>query len=113
MTAEYNPIENYDRTEEHNDNYTRTLSENGGGESTTKKAAFNEGALVTTDADSSSDHRNYTGGDNRVINIRAHGNIGVTTNTYMITEEIKMRTEYNLYNIIVNDFVNKFCVGVY
>lgn len=113
LSAEYNPIENYDRTEEHNDSYTRTLSENGGGKSETKKAAFNSSDLVVTDADNSSDQRNYTGGDNRTINIRAHGNIGVTTNQQMIEAEIKLRTEYNLYNIIVNDFINKFCVGVY
>ncbi len=113
LTAEYSPIENYDRTEEHKDDYTRKLTEKGNSETETKKAAFNSNTLVTTDADSSDDQRNYTGGDNRVINIRAHGNIGVTTNQTMIRAEIEMRTKYNLYEIIVNDFVNKFCVGVY
>lgn len=113
LTAEYSPIENYDRTEVHKDNYTRKLAESGNAETETKKAAFNSSTLVTTDADNSGDHRDYTGGDNRVINIRAHGNIGVTTNQSMIRQEIEMRTKYNLYEIIVNDFVNKFCVGVY
>ena len=113
LNANYSPIENYDRTEEHTDNYNRNLSENGSGNSTTSKAAFNSSELVPTDEDNSSDSRSYGGGDNRKINIRAHGNIGVTTNQQMIEAEINMRNNYNLYNIIVNDFVNKFCVGVY
>lgn len=113
LTAEYSPIENYDRTEEHIDNYTRNLSESGTGNSTTSKAAFNSSELIPTDGDSSKDSRTYNGGDNRQINIRAHGNIGVTTNQQMIDAEITLRTNNNLYNIIVNDFVNKFCVGVY
>ena len=113
LNANYSPIENYDRTEEHIDDYKRNLSESGKGNSTTSKAAFNSSELIPTDGDNSEDSRNYGGGDNRKINIRAHGNIGVTTNQSMINQEIDLRTNHNLYNIIVNDFVNKFCVGVY
>ena len=42
-----------------------------------------------------------------------HGNIGVTTNQQMIEAEIQMRVEYNLYNIIINQFKQKFCLLVY
>lgn len=113
LNSEYSPIENYDRTEEHIDNYNRNLSESGKGNSTTSKAAFNSPTLIQTDGDNSNDSRTYSGGDNRKINIHTHGNIGVTTNQQMIEAEIALRTTHNLYNIIVNDFVNKFCVGVY
>lgn len=125
LNAEYSPIENYDRTETHNDVYTRNLAERGSNNSTEthaengKKAAFDSDALVDTDSsigNSSTDDSNsseYTGGDSREINIRAHGNIGVTTNQQMIEAEIAMRHNHNLYNIILNDFINKFCLGVY
>lgn len=125
LNAEYNPIENYDRTETHSDVYTRNLAEKVTNTSTEthaengKKAAFNDDALVDTDSSTGNSDTNdnnsseYTGGDNRNINIRAHGNIGVTTNQQMIEAEIAMRNNHNLYNIILNDFVNKFCLGVY
>lgn len=125
LNAEYSPIENYDRTETHSDVYTRNLAEHGSNNSSEthtengKKAAFDSDTLVDTDStsgNSSTDDSNsseYTGGDNREINIRAHGNIGVTTNQQMIEAEIAMRHNHNLYNIILNDFINKFCLGVY
>lgn len=125
LSAEYNPIENYDRTETHSDVYTRNLAESGNNVSTEthaengKKAAFNDSSMVDTDSsdgNSSTDYSNtseYTGGDSRDISIRAHGNIGVTTNQQMIEAEIAMRHNHNLYNIILNDFITKFCLGVY
>lgn len=125
LNAEYSPIENYDRTETHSDVYTRNLAESGTANSSEthtengKKAAFNDSSLVDTDSTSGNSGTNdsnsseYTGGDNRNINIRAHGNIGVTTNQQMIEAEISMRHNHNLYNIIIDDFINKFCLGVY
>lgn len=125
LNAEYNPIENYDRTETHSDVYTRNLAETGSNifsethAETGKKAAFNSETLVDADGASGNSITNnsntgeYTGGDNRNINIRAHGNIGVTTNQKMIEAEIAMRHNHNLYNIILNDFITKFCLGVY
>lgn len=125
LNAEYSPIENYDRTETHSDVYTRNLTEKGNNiftethAETGKKAAFNSDTLVDADGASGNSSTNdsntgeYTGGDNRNINIRAHGNIGVTTNQHMIEAEIAMRHNHNLYNIILNDFITKFCLGVY
>ena len=125
LSAEYSPIENYDRTETHSNVYTRNLAESGNNVSTEtheengKKAAFNDSSMVDTDSsdgNSSTDgtmSSEYTGGDSRDINIRAHGNIGVTTNQQMIEAEVAMRDKHNLYNIILNDFITKFCLGVY
>lgn len=125
LNAEYSPIENYNRTETHSDVYTRNLSEKGNNifsethAENGKKAAFNSDTLVNTDGTSGNSDTNnsntneYTGGDSREINIRAHGNIGVTTNQKMIVAEIAMRHNHNLYNIILNDFITKFCLGVY
>ena len=129
LDSEYSPIENYNRTETHIDTYNRNLTENGASENTssgnsdslTKKAAFNDDSLVNTDSENTTDSNNssstvnttYGGNDSRNITISAHGNIGVTTNQTMITSEINMRTKYNIYRIIVNDFIDKFCLGVY
>lgn len=129
LNSDYSPIENYKRTETHVDNYNRNLTKNGTSENTssgnsenaTKKAAFNSDTLVDTDAETANEENSsntqvnttYGGNDSRNITISAHGNIGVTTNQTMITAEINMRAKYNIYRIIVNDFINKFCLGVY
>ena len=125
LNAEYSPIENYDRSATHNDVYTRNLAEKGNNifsethAEPGKKAAFNSDSLVDTDGTSGNSSTNdsntgeYTGGDSRYINFRAHGNICVTTNQQMIEAEIAMRHNHNLYNIILNDFITKFCLGVY
>lgn len=44
---------------------------------------------------------------------RIHGNIGVTTAMQMITEEVELRRKYNIVDIIVQDFINEFCLRVY
>lgn len=124
LNAEYSPIENYNRTETHSDVYTRNLTESGESTSestsadTAKKAAFNADTLVNTDSTSGNatgkdNHSTaYSGGDSRQITINAHGNIGVTTNQRMIAAELEIRRK-NLYDIILNEFIDKFCLGVY
>lgn len=42
-----------------------------------------------------------------------HGNIGVTTSQYMISEEVKLRLENDVIHFIVNDFKQNFCILVY
>ena len=42
-----------------------------------------------------------------------HGNIGVTTAVQMWTEEVTGRMKYNIMDIIINDFIAKFCLRVY
>lgn len=124
LNADYSPIENYNRSETHRDVYKRELTENGESTSSAnsvdnvKKAAFNSDTLVDTDSTSGNtsnadNHRtDYGGGDNREITINAHGNIGVTTNQSMIRSEIGLRNK-NLYDIIIDEFIYKFCLGVY
>lgn len=160
LDAEYNPIENTDRYEDHledytrdlnesdnytrdlkeNDNYTRNLTDSGNsnssGSTQNSRTGYNSGALQVTDSSSSEDHsvdtrsytggddrnRGYTGGDNRNKGftggdtrhtvIHTHGNIGVTSNQQMVQAELDLR-QTDIYSIIVNEFIDKFCIGVY
>ena len=41
------------------------------------------------------------------------GNIGVTTSQQMILQEIDLRIQYSLVEIVVRDFIEKFCILVY
>lgn len=93
LDAEYNPIENSDRYEDHledytrdlkesdnytrdlkeNDNYTRNLTDSGNsnssGSTQNSRTGYNSGGLQVTDSSSSEDHsdetRSYTGSDER------------------------------------------------
>lgn len=140
LDAEYNPIENSDRYEDHledytrdlkeNDNYTRNLTDSGNNSSSggtqNSRTGYNSGDLQVTDSSSSEDHSNdtrsytgsddrnkgYTGGDTRHTVIHTHGNIGVTTNQHMVEAELKLR-RYDIYKLITNEFIDTFCIGVY
>ena len=135
LDAEYSPIENSDRTETVTENYTRNLTENGERSSNSnsstssnsitsiKKSSYNSGLELTEEDDtdtsdsgentqSANDSRTMGGSDERTIERRAHGNIGVTTNQEMIDAELKLR-RYDIYDIITNEFIDKFCIGVY
>ena len=140
LDAEYNPIENSDKYEDHledytrdlkeNDNYTRNLTDSGNnnssGSTQKSRTGYNSGDLQVTDSSSSEDHsddtrsytgsdernKGYTGGDTRHSVIHTHGNIGVTSNQQMVQAELDLR-QTDIYSIIVNEFIDKFCIGVY
>ena len=128
MNFEYNPIDNYDRTE------TRTLTSQDGGSdslSTTKQhtsqeqdigkvAAFNSSNLAdknqnsgtssATDTGTATTQYGKTKSDSETI--RAHGNIGVTTTMQMIREQRDI-VKFNLYDIITEEFKLRFCILIY
>lgn len=45
--------------------------------------------------------------------IHAHGNIGTTKNTEMASDEVQLRSNYNIYDTIARLFEREFCVQVY
>ena len=160
LDAEYNPIENSDRYEDHledytrdlkesdnytrdlkeSDNYTRNLTDSGNnnssGSTQNSRTGYNSGDLQVTGSSRSEDHsddtrsytgsddrnkgytggdnrnKGYTGGDTRHTVIHTHGNIGVTSNQQMVQAELELR-QTDIYSIIVNEFIDKFCIGVY
>ena len=97
---EYNPIHNYDRTEE------RDLHVNGTTDNRHTVAAFNSSELEPTYGDNSRGESSDTG------TLRTYGNIGVTTTQQMLESERKT-VLYNIYDTIVNQFKQRFCIMVY
>ena len=136
---DYNPIHNYDRTEDgwdtldgkqketrdltNVDDYSRDLQD--ASNNLDKIAAFNEGLA---DHGAQSGTINYTGTskdtkkdtgtiDNKTDNInhhylRAFGNIGVTTTKELIQAQREL-VQFNLIDFIVDDYMTNFCVMVY
>ena len=87
---EYNPIENYDRQEESESDNSETFKDTG--------KAVSSGSNTTK--------------GNSKFKSRVHGNIGVTTTQQMIEQE-RRSVEFCMTEYIINDFIDRFCVGVY
>lgn len=64
---------------------------------------------VKTSAENTTDE---TGNRNLLRKGRAHGNIGVTTSQQMIEAERDV-AQYNIIDVIINSFKNRFCLQVY
>ena len=131
MNLEYNPIDNYDRTE------TRTLNSTGHGQSQDGGSDSTSASGTVTDkvngyngnntqsmvdkgqtANSNSGTMTYGKTNNETFTkqdletIHSRGNIGVTTTQQMIEQERNI-SKFNLYDIITEEFKLRFCILVY
>lgn len=140
---EYNPIENYNRYEEEttttNDDRTNGEVHSGSDSSTgsgsdtvtNKIAAFNMGTNLTDSeglapqskgsasnsrtGSTTYGHRiNTTEAIDREIEREAHihGNIGVMSTQNMIEQQREV-AKFNVYDIIIREFIERFCIMVY
>ena len=129
LSATYNPIHNYDRTETWTENETGTkditrgidTTENESGSDEDLVSAYNESTYQpstkteyerenegTQDEsyDEDTTRQNTRSG-------RAFGNIGVTENSAMVQHELDLRSTENLYHIIAELFYKEFCLYVF
>lgn len=136
LTAEYNPIHNFDRNEDYSDTNTEKetgksnstssteSNANGTNENTESETAFNTesfknrtknaGTDTASSTASATNESNNTVTRETKVEHTAHlyGNIGVTTSQQMISEELAMRRG-DLESYIIDDFKHRFCVMVY
>lgn len=101
MTDDYNPLHNYDRTEEWEESGNGTSNQQG------SNVGFDTpGELkLATGTEISAKNSNLRRG-------RAYGNIGVTTSADMIRGEMGIRNK-TTYDFIIEDFKKRFCLLVY
>lgn len=125
LSAEYNPIENYDRTENTTDTTTgkTTANSKGSNESngtnTNNVSAFDsseyqpESQNINNDKTTTETKGETESNETNIHEARIHGNIGITTNQQMINEELKLR----IYNHIVEEILkwcdSEFCLKIY
>ena len=121
FTAEYNPIENYDRQEDSTEtpNITHTLS-NSGQDASTNEAdvqGYNGTDYVPNSRTKSSGTSSTNGTDTesgtRTYTSRIHGNIGVTTSAQMLTGELTLRRSLDIYALIAAEFETDNLIQVY
>lgn len=140
MFYAYQPLENYDRLEVGKDVRTPDLTRGINHDSKTistgmsdttgnienKTSAFNSPTYSplnygdtkehTEDVSSGTTNRTEqekeTGTDTTDHNLRAHGNIGVTSSQQMLMQEREV-ADFNIYHIISQDFADQFCIQLY
>lgn len=120
LSIKYDPLNNYDRTEEWTETDTGTVSGSSSTESGTdteaKVSAYNANTYqpnnqMETKADSSTTDQ----GSHNNLNVkrgRAYGNIGVTTSQQMLEAQLEI-SKWNLIDQITDLFLNEFVIPVY
>ena len=136
MNFDYNPIDNFDRTETETINNEKTNNASGtqasettnnlqiASENVHKVSGYNSASLLENEGDNGTVNNTGTVGNNITSNsnskdtgtesrtLHSRGNIGVTTTQQMIEQERKI-AEFNIYDYIVQSFKNRFCLMVY
>lgn len=109
---QYNPIENYDRNEEWTDNTEQRSLTNGSTTTVDSTRGFND--KKSTEAGRTVSETG--GGVNTNTDVthksRVHGNIGVTTSQQMIEEERRVAS-FDIYELIINELIQRFCLLIY
>lgn len=140
LSAEYSPIENYDRQEEwvdhtqgeNNNSVTEDKTDDGTTNGTNDATITNYATSFNSDTPKETDHSvahseaagtshnqdhgttngKETKNEENTRTGRAHGNIGVTTNQRMITEELELRKN-DFCHIVADEFKLEFLLQIY
>lgn len=125
IEEEYNPLENYDRTEETTDYFTHghkivTNDDLINGLTTEGQISADNASTYQPDRkniNSGTDQRDidetHSGQDKRDYNSHIHGNIGVTTSQQMLTSELELIPKLDLLDFIADDFHSEFNIMIY
>lgn len=105
---QYEPLENYDRQEESNSSNASVSS--GNTTVTNSSTAYNSNTFADT-AKSNTAGSNQ-GNSSGTFRSRVHGNIGVTTSQQMLTAQREV-VQFCMTQYIIDDFISRFCLGVY
>lgn len=121
FTAEYNPIENYDRHEDSTETPDITHTRSNSGEDASTNSAdvqgYNGTEYVPNSRTTSSGTSSTNGTDKesgtRTYTSRIHGNIGVTTSAQMLEGELALRRSLDIYALIAAEFETDNLIQVY
>lgn len=109
LSEDYDPLHNYDRTEEWTDKTNSKVVSDA--TTASNRSSYDSATLQPYDSVDYDNTDTVTAGSSHDGHI--YGNIGVTTSAQMLEGEITVRTNYNLYNMIADCFANELCLLVY
>lgn len=128
LKYDYEPLENYDRTEDrtHSANGTEGINRDRNTDTTSsgtteqQVSAFNADTYQPQSKTISSATQEMNEGetidrehaDQGTEHVRIHGNIGVTTSQQMLESQRNV-VQFSLYDFIAKHFIKKFMIGIY
>lgn len=128
LQIKYEPLNNYDRTEEYTDTFSNTGSTTTGGNSSStstgsvsnKVSAFDSDVLTEHDASNntgssivnSKSNNNSSNEGSTHHSARLYGNIGVTSSQQLLQSELDIAM-WNIYDHITDLFLSEFIIPVY
>ena len=132
LELKYNPLDNYDRTEEWSDksgtSAKGTVSDESHGTTNESGSSYNnvsaydsytfepsENSTSRSNASVNNRTNTTTGSTTDTSSIhtgRVHGNIGVMSTQELLTRELEV-DKFNVYNQIVDMFLHEFCLLIY
>ena len=125
IEEEYNPLENYDRTEETtdylthghkvvtNDDLTHGLTTEGQISADNASTYQPDSKAINSGKDQRDLDETHSGQDKRDYNSHIHGNIGVTTSQQMLQSELDLIPKLDLLDFIADDFHSEFNIMIY
>lgn len=108
LEKEYDPLNNYDRTEEWETNTKSDMKSVTSSE--TNKSAYDTSSLTPYDKVTGNSTDDASGKETRKGH--TYGNIGVTTSQQMLQAELDI-AKWNIYEHIKDLFMQDFCIMVY
>ena len=110
---DYDPISNYDRREEWEEESSGITSGSTTGQIERRTAGYNSAeSNVPESSDTTGENASSSASGKNKRTGRAYGNIGVTTTQQMIEEERRV-SEFDIDHIIINEFKKAFCLLIY
>lgn len=121
---DYDPLLNFDVTTEMTEEGTRDSSANGSssgaqtGETTDKVSGYDGSSLVDNQnsktSASSSTTSSSSATDTNIVkrSTRNYGDNSVRSTQYMIEEQRKV-VKFNLFDVIIKEFADRFCIGIW
>lgn len=117
INKQYDPLNNYDRTEQTSDLESGSSGASGetSGSVEDKTAAFNSSSYSPKEKTENSQESETSANFGRALQhtSRTFGNIGVTTSQQMLKAELDISPELDINSIIIRDFKREFCLMVY
>lgn len=110
---DYDPISNYDRREEWEDESSGSTNGSTTGQIERRTAGYNSAeSNVPESSDTTKENASSSASGKSKRTGRAYGNIGVTTTQKMIEEERRV-SEFDIDHVIINEFKKAFCLLIY
>lgn len=113
MRENYDPFTNVERHEERTEKETRDLTSTLRGTNTGKVSAYNLASFTDKDQNLTDSTGKDSGTITRTMSYDLEGDSAISDTQDLIKKEIKLRSQFSLFSIIISDIKQNFCLGVY